>query len=70
MLDLAAQGMSVVFISSELDEVVRLSDQITVLKDRHKIDLMDNDDTVSQQTIVEDIANTSVSGQSQGKEER
>lgn len=70
VLDLAAQGMSVVFISSELDEVVRLSDQITVLKDRHKIDLMDNDDTVSQQTIVEDIANTSVSGQSQGKEER
>ena len=70
VLDLAAQGMSVVFISSELDEVVRLSDQITVLKDRHKIDLMDNDDMVSQQTIVEDIANTSVSGQSQGKEER
>lgn len=37
VLDLASQGMGVVFISSELEEVVRLSDDIEVLKDRHKI---------------------------------
>lgn len=70
VIDLASQGMSVVFISSELDEVVRLSDQITVLKDRHKICEMDNDETVSQKTIVEAIANTSVSATTQGKEDR
>jgi simple sugar transport system ATP-binding protein len=35
--DLAADGMSVVFISAELEEVVRVSDRIVVLRDRHKI---------------------------------
>ena len=60
VLDLASQGMGVVFISSELEEVVRLSDDIEVLKDRHKIAEIGNDDTVSQATIVETIANTNV----------
>ena len=60
LLILASQGMGVVFISSELEEVVRLSDDIEVLKDRHKIAEIENDDTVSQATIVETIANTNV----------
>ena len=60
VLDLASQGMGVVFISSELEEVVRLSDDIEVLKNRHKIAEIENDDTVSQATIVETIANTNV----------
>ena len=58
VLDLAEQGMGVVFISSEMEEVVRLSDDIEVLKDRHKIAELVNDDTVSQETIVQTIANT------------
>lgn len=60
VLDLAEQGMGVVFISSEMEEVVRLSDDIEVLKDRHKIAELVNDDTVSQKTIVQTIANTNV----------
>jgi simple sugar transport system ATP-binding protein len=35
--DLAAEGMAVVFISAELEEVVRVSDRIVVLRDRRKI---------------------------------
>jgi simple sugar transport system ATP-binding protein len=35
--DLAADGMSVVFISAELEEVVRVSDRVVVLRDRRKI---------------------------------
>ncbi|WEV71836.1 sugar ABC transporter ATP-binding protein [Bifidobacterium sp. ESL0790] len=66
VIDLAAQGIGVVFISSELDEVVRLSDDIEVLKDRHKIAEIENDDTVSQETIVQTIANTNANT---GKEE-
>ncbi|PJM72546.1 sugar ABC transporter ATP-binding protein [Bifidobacterium primatium] len=58
VLELAAEGMGVVFISSELEEVVRLSDTITVLKDHKKIADIVNDDTVSQATIVETIANS------------
>jgi len=35
--DLAGKGMSVVFISAELEEVLRLSHRVMVLKDRRKI---------------------------------
>jgi monosaccharide-transporting ATPase len=35
VLDLAAEGKSCVFISSELDEVLRTSHRIVVLRDRH-----------------------------------
>ena len=46
--DLARKGMSVVFISAELEEVLRLSDRLVVMRDRRKIDERPNDDlTVS-----------------------
>jgi simple sugar transport system ATP-binding protein len=35
--DLAGDGMAVVFISAELEEVLRLSDRVAVLRDRQKI---------------------------------
>jgi simple sugar transport system ATP-binding protein len=35
--DLAADGLAVVFISAELEEVLRISDRIIVLRDRRKI---------------------------------
>jgi monosaccharide-transporting ATPase len=35
--DLSAEGMSVVFISAELEEVLRTSDRVLVLKDRRKV---------------------------------
>jgi monosaccharide-transporting ATPase len=37
ILNLSRQGMGVIFISSEFDEVVRCSDRIAVLKDHMKI---------------------------------
>ena len=37
ILRLAASGMSVLFISSEMNEVVRMSHRIAVLRDRHKV---------------------------------
>jgi monosaccharide-transporting ATPase len=37
ILALAREGMTVLFISSEMDEVVRLSDRIVVLRDRAKV---------------------------------
>ncbi|GAB3818792.1 sugar ABC transporter ATP-binding protein [Tessaracoccus terricola] len=53
---LADEGMAVVFISSELDEVVRMGDRIVVLKDRRKIGEMSNGPGVSVDTVVELIA--------------
>jgi galactofuranose transport system ATP-binding protein len=42
--DLARDGMSVVFISAELEEVLRLSDRLVVMRDRRKIAEQPNDD--------------------------
>jgi len=41
--DLAAKGMSVVFISAELEEVLRLSHRVVVMRDRRKIRELPND---------------------------
>ncbi|PRX49395.1 monosaccharide ABC transporter ATP-binding protein (CUT2 family) [Prauserella shujinwangii] len=35
--ELAAEGLAIVFISAELEEVVRISDRIVVLRDRRKV---------------------------------
>jgi len=53
---LADTGIAVIFISSELEEVVRLCDRIVVLKDREKIGELLNGPGVSVDTIVEMIA--------------
>ncbi|GAA2182519.1 sugar ABC transporter ATP-binding protein [Brooklawnia cerclae] len=53
---LADDGVSVVFISSELEEVVRLSDRIVVLKDHQKIAELDNGPEVTASSIVDIIA--------------
>jgi simple sugar transport system ATP-binding protein len=37
VVDLAQDGMAVVYISAELEEVLRLSDRVAVLRDHHKI---------------------------------
>jgi galactofuranose transport system ATP-binding protein len=53
---LAEDGLGVIFISSELDEVVRLSQRIVVLRDRRKIAELDNDENVDVDDIVALIA--------------
>jgi monosaccharide-transporting ATPase len=53
---LAGAGTAVVFISSELEEVVRLSDRIVVLKDREKIGELSNGPGVTVDSVVEMIA--------------
>ncbi len=53
---LAAQGVSVVYISSDLAEVVRLADRIVVLRDGTKIGELGNGPAVTVDTVVEMIA--------------
>ena len=53
---LANDGMSIVFISSELEEVVRLSNRILVLKDRAPLEQIENTEDVSVESIVNIIA--------------
>ncbi|GAB2451232.1 sugar ABC transporter ATP-binding protein [Xylanimonas ulmi] len=54
--DLASQGMAVVFISAELEEVLRLSHRVAVLRDRAKVGELDNTDDVGVDAVVDLIA--------------
>lgn len=54
--ELAQKGMSVVFISSELEEVLRVSHRVAVMRDHRKIAEIVNDDDVGIDDIVELIA--------------
>ncbi|WP_307719815.1 sugar ABC transporter ATP-binding protein [Paenibacillus kobensis] len=55
VLSLAREGMSVLFISSELEEVLRVSDRIVVLRDRHKVQEMQGEE-LSQSNVMKAIA--------------
>lgn len=55
VLDLSKDGMSVLFVSSELEEVLRVSHRIAILRDRKKIkEIWDQD--MTQQSIMQTIA--------------
>ncbi|HEX2145016.1 MAG TPA: sugar ABC transporter ATP-binding protein, partial [Glycomyces sp.] len=56
--ELSGQGMSVLFVSAELEEVTRLSDRIAVLRDRELIAVLEDE---SERT-VEHIVDTIVAG--------
>jgi galactofuranose transport system ATP-binding protein len=49
--ELAGQGLSVVFISSELEEVVRLAQRIVVMRDRRKIGELSSHDTTVDDVV-------------------
>jgi simple sugar transport system ATP-binding protein len=50
--DLAKEGMGVVFISAELDEVARISDRIAVLRDGHCVAQLGSDCSVRELTSL------------------
>lgn len=61
MLEMCGEGMSIIFISSELDEIIRCSNRIIVMRDLHKAGELKGD-CCTQQDILSMIAN-------EGKEE-
>ena len=42
LVELADGGMAVLFVSAELEEVLRLSHKIEVLRERHLVEELDN----------------------------
>jgi simple sugar transport system ATP-binding protein len=58
-MDLCDDGMSLVFISSELEEVIRCSDRIAVMRDRKKIAEMSGAD-LNEEKILQAIAGEGV----------
>jgi simple sugar transport system ATP-binding protein len=55
ILSLSRQGMGLIFISSEFEEVVRCSSRIVVLKDKAKVAELDGDD-MNENSIMRTIA--------------
>jgi monosaccharide-transporting ATPase len=56
VVELSSGGMAVLFVSAELEEVLRLSHRIAVLRDRRVVAELDNDETVTTRTVMETIA--------------
>ncbi|MBT2513800.1 sugar ABC transporter ATP-binding protein [Arthrobacter sp. ISL-30] len=52
---LASKGMAVLFVSSEIDEVLRVSDRVAVIKDREMVAEVINDD-ISEHDVMAVIA--------------
>lgn len=65
---LAGDGTSVVYISSEIDEVIRLSRRIVVMRDRSMIDVLDNTEGVDQGRVLETIAGSATHTGTEGKD--
>jgi simple sugar transport system ATP-binding protein len=55
VLSLSKQGMGVLFISSELEEVIRVSDRVAVLRDRKKVKELTGEQ-IHQQQIMKAMA--------------
>lgn len=49
---LQARGIAIIYVSHKIDEVLRISDRITVLRDGKYVDTVVNNDDVNEQTII------------------
>ncbi|MEU8203750.1 sugar ABC transporter ATP-binding protein [Streptosporangium sp. NPDC049046] len=56
VVELSDGGMAVLFISAELEEVLRLSHRVGVLRDRTLIAQLDNDDALTTDVLMQKIA--------------
>ena len=63
MLEMCNDGVSVIFISSELDEIIRCSNRIIVMRDGKKVGEVNGEDC-TQQTILSIIAEGTQEGAS------
>src|SRR4029077_7706228 len=54
--ELASAGLSVIFISSELEEVLRLAQRVAVMRDRRQIGVLDSRD-VDVDGLIDYMAN-------------
>ncbi|MBQ9389703.1 MAG: sugar ABC transporter ATP-binding protein, partial [Synergistaceae bacterium] len=55
MLEMCGEGVSVIFISSELDEIIRCSNRIIIMRDREKVAEVEGS-SCTQQDILRIIA--------------
>ncbi|MFC7715344.1 ATP-binding cassette domain-containing protein [Nonomuraea recticatena] len=56
VVELSDGGMAVLFISAELEEVLRLSHKVGVLRDRRLVAQLPNDEELTMEVLMETIA--------------
>ncbi|MBP3950868.1 sugar ABC transporter ATP-binding protein [Bacillus suaedae] len=56
MHSLSVKGMSILFISSELEEVLRTCEKIAILRDQEKVTEIENNESVTEQEIMKQMA--------------
>ncbi|SCL44556.1 monosaccharide ABC transporter ATP-binding protein, CUT2 family (TC 3.A.1.2.-) [Micromonospora citrea] len=56
VVELSDGGTAVLFISAELEEVLRLSHRVAVMRDRTMVAQLDNDDTLDAERVMRTIA--------------
>jgi simple sugar transport system ATP-binding protein len=56
VVQLSDGGMAVLFISAELEEVLRLSHRVAVMRDRHLVSLLSNDQSLDADRVMQAIA--------------
>ncbi|SER69047.1 simple sugar transport system ATP-binding protein [Gracilibacillus ureilyticus] len=56
MTKLSKENKSILFISSEIEEILRTCDRIAVLRDRKKVKEFDNDGKLTQQDVMKEMA--------------
>lgn len=56
MVSLSERGMSLLFISAELDEVMRTSDRIAIIREREKVSEVESSAGITQQDILQEMA--------------
>ena len=59
LMKLASQGMAVIFISSEIDEMIRCCSCMAILKDMRKVTELRGDE-ISEQSVMDHIAGGSI----------
>ena len=52
MGDLASQGLSVIMVSSELPEILGMSDRVVVMREGLMVDIYTNDDALTSESLV------------------
>ncbi|MBQ6513491.1 MAG: sugar ABC transporter ATP-binding protein [Clostridia bacterium] len=62
MLEMCGDGVSVIFISSELDEIIRCSNRIIVMRDREKVAELDGQDCTQEKILTIIAEGSAVAG--------
>jgi rhamnose transport system ATP-binding protein len=66
--DLAAQGLAIILISSDLPEVLNMSDRILVMREGRQMDVLSSEEATEERVLTAAMGRAR-SGKSEGRQE-